>query len=125
MRDLYAGRLDSLIDAGRRYLKGRMQIGSVRAGLYTAGFLENGMSSERAERALWEHGVESLGMHRFTLRDLDPGGVVLGFAAFEENEIRRGVKQMAQALERVPAASSDVPENLRSSIQKPIPEDPG
>jgi GntR family transcriptional regulator/MocR family aminotransferase len=103
MRELYARRLDALMDAGRRYLKGRMQIGSVRAGLYTAGFLENGMSSRDAERTLWEHGVESLGMHRFTLRDVDPGGVLLGFAAFGEDEIRSGVMQMARALDSAAA----------------------
>jgi GntR family transcriptional regulator / MocR family aminotransferase len=98
MRELYAGRLDALMEAGRRHLKGAMEIGRVRAGLYTAGFLQNEMSSQEAEAALVEHGVESLGMHRFALNGGDPRGVVLGFAAFDEKEIRRGVLQMARAL---------------------------
>lgn len=100
MRDLYSGRLDALMDAGKRHLKGCMEIGSVRAGLYTAGFLRNGMSSQEAETALLNHGLESLGMHRFALSGQDPRGVVLGFAAFDEKEIRRGVVQMARALAR-------------------------
>jgi GntR family transcriptional regulator/MocR family aminotransferase len=100
MRELYAKRLDALMDAGKRYLKGAMEIGNVRAGLYTAGFLRNGMGSEDAERSLVREGIETLGMHRFTMGGVDPCGVVLGFAAFDEKEIRRGVVQMARALER-------------------------
>lgn len=100
MRELYAERLDALLGAGKRYLKGAMEIGSVRAGLYTAGFLQNGMSSQDAERTLTRSGIETLGMHRFTLGGDDPRGVVLGFAAFDEKEIRRGVVRMARALER-------------------------
>ena len=100
MRELYAVRLDALVEAGKRHLKGCMEIGSVRAGLYTAGFLQNGMTSREAEATLIEHGVDALGMHRFTLSGDDPRGVVLGFAAFDEKEIRRGVVQMAHALAR-------------------------
>jgi GntR family transcriptional regulator / MocR family aminotransferase len=101
MRELYAGRLDALMEAGKRHLKGALEIGRVRAGLYTAGFLQNEMSSQEAETALVELGVESLGMHRFALSGDDPRGVVLGFAAFDEKEIRRGVLQMARALSAV------------------------
>ena len=49
MRDLYASRLAALIDSGHRYLDGLLTIPNVRAGLYTVGFLENGMTSRQAE----------------------------------------------------------------------------
>jgi len=99
-RDLYASRLDALMDSSARYLKGKLEIASVRAGLYTAGFLKNGMSSKDAETALTNAGIDTLGMHRFTLRGEDPRGIVLGFAGFDEKQIRRGVTQMARALDR-------------------------
>lgn len=99
-RDLYASRLDALMNSSARHLKGKLEIASVRAGLYTAGFLKNGMSSEEAETALTNVGIDSLGMHRFTLRGEDPRGIVLGFAGFDEKQIQRGVVQMARALDR-------------------------
>lgn len=99
-RDLYASRLDALMDSSARYLKGKLEIASVRAGLYTAGFLKNGMSSKDAETALTIAGIDTLGMHRFTLRGEDPRGIVLGFAGFDEKQIRRGVTQMARVLDR-------------------------
>jgi len=44
MRDLYATRLAFMIDAGRKYLNGLLRISDVQAGLYTAAYLENGMT---------------------------------------------------------------------------------
>src|SRR5581483_9236008 len=51
MRDLYASRLAALIEGGKRYLKGLLEISDVRAGLYTAAFLKNGMTSRQGEKA--------------------------------------------------------------------------
>jgi GntR family transcriptional regulator/MocR family aminotransferase len=98
MRDLYAGRLAALMDATQSYLSGLLEIPNVRAGLYTAGFLQNRMSSEQAETVLAARGIETMGLHRFVLRRPDPRGLLLGFAAFDERSIRRGVAQMASAL---------------------------
>ena len=98
-RELYASRLDALMNSSARYLNGALEIASVRAGLYTAGFLKNGMSSAIAEGALTHAGIDTLGMHRFTLHGPDPKGVVLGFAGFDEKQIRRGVVQMARVFE--------------------------
>lgn len=98
MRDLYGSRLAALLEGGREYLNGALEISSVRAGLYTAAFLKNGMNSRQAEEAAAEEGVEVLALDRFTLKHADPKGVVLGFAAFDEAAIRRGVAQLARAL---------------------------
>ena len=94
----------ALIDGGRQYLKGLLEISSVQAGLYTAAFLKNGMTSRQAEIAAAAHGVEALALDRFTLKRPDPKGVLLGFAAFDEGTIRDGVIQLAAALSR-PSAS--------------------
>jgi len=98
MRELYGGRLAALLEGGQRCLQGLLEISTVQAGLYTAAFLRNGMTSREAEEAARAHGVEALGMDRFTLKRADPGGLVLGFAAFDEMEIRRGLVRLATAL---------------------------
>jgi GntR family transcriptional regulator/MocR family aminotransferase len=98
MRNLYSRRLAALIDGGKQYLKGALEISNVMAGLYTVGFLENSMTSRQAEKAAATHGVEVLALDRYTLKRPDPKGVLLGFAAFDEAAIRKGVVQLAAAL---------------------------
>jgi GntR family transcriptional regulator/MocR family aminotransferase len=99
MRNLYAGRLAALIDGGERYLKGLLKISNVRAGLYTVGFLQNGRDSRQAETAAATRGVEVLALDRYTLKRSDPKGMLLGFAPFDETSIRKGLLQLAAALD--------------------------
>jgi GntR family transcriptional regulator/MocR family aminotransferase len=100
MRDLYSSRLAALLAGGKRYLKGVLEISNVKAGLYTVGFLENGMTSRQAEKAAATHGVEVLALDRYTLKRPDPKGVLLGFAAYDEAALREGLVQLAAALSR-------------------------
>jgi GntR family transcriptional regulator/MocR family aminotransferase len=98
MRDLYASRLATLIDAGREHLQGLLRISDVQAGLYTAAFLENGITSRAAEAAAAAYGIETRALDRFTLRRKDPKGLLLGFAAHNERAIRQGLLRLAAAL---------------------------
>jgi GntR family transcriptional regulator / MocR family aminotransferase len=100
MRELYGSRLSALLEGGRRELGGFFEISPVRAGLYTVGFLRTEISSAAAEAAALARGVETIGVHRFALRQVDPRGLVLGFAAFDEARIRKGLIQLAAALGR-------------------------
>jgi len=100
MRNLYSNRLEALLDGGHRHLRGLLKVSDVRAGLYTVGFLENGMDSWQAEKAAADRGVEVIALDRYSLNRPDPKGVLLGFAAFDETAIRRGLLQLAAALER-------------------------
>ena len=97
MRELYAGRLATLLEGGRRHLTGLLEISNVQAGLYTVGFLRNGMTSRAAETAAAAHGVEAVALDRYTLKRPDPRGVLLGFAAFDEATIREGLERLAKA----------------------------
>jgi GntR family transcriptional regulator/MocR family aminotransferase len=98
MRDLYASRLAALIDGGKTYLSGLLEISDVRAGLYTAAFLKNGMTSGQAEKAAAAHNIEVMALDRYTLRSTDPKGLLLGFATFDEKAIRAGLRHLAAAL---------------------------
>ncbi|MGA2135574.1 MAG: PLP-dependent aminotransferase family protein [Bryobacteraceae bacterium] len=99
MRDLYAGRLAALQDGARRYLDGLLEISPVKAGLYTSGLLRNGMTSREAESAATAHQIESMALDRFALRRTDVHGLLLGFGAFDQSQIRRGMAALAAALE--------------------------
>jgi GntR family transcriptional regulator/MocR family aminotransferase len=100
MRELYAGRLTALKEESRRYLGGLIEIPHIPAGLSTVGFLRNGMSSREAEIAAAGRGIETMALDRFTLERKDVQGLLLGFAAFDESRIRRGIASLAMALEQ-------------------------
>ena len=98
MRDLYGRRLEALIEGGKEHLDGLLEISSVRAGLYTVGFLRNGMTSRQAEKAAAARGVEVIGIDRYTFRRSDPRGLLIGFAAHSESAIRKALAQLSAAL---------------------------
>jgi len=98
MRNLYAERLTILMDGARQHLGGLLEISNVRAGLYTIGYLKNGMSSRRAEELAAAKGVEVLAVDRCTLRGPDPKALLLGFGGFDESAIRQGLIRLARAL---------------------------
>jgi len=100
MRDIYASRLAALQHQAQRYLAGLLEVSPVPAGLNTAGLLRNGMLSRQAEAIAAEHGIEAPGLDRFTLKRGQVEGLLLGFAAFDEREIRRGIITLAAALEQ-------------------------
>jgi GntR family transcriptional regulator/MocR family aminotransferase len=106
MRELYGCRLAALLDGGRRYLGGLLEISRIQAGLYTTGLLRNGMTSREGEAAAWARDVETMGLHRFTLQRPDVRGLLLGFAAFDEGRIRSGLSNLAAALEKSKVKSS-------------------
>src|SRR6201996_5643764 len=98
MRNLYAGRLAALIEGGKQHLSGLLEVSNVRAGLYTIGFLRNGMTSRQAETLAAALGIEVLAVDRYTLRRPDPKALVLGFAAYDETAIGQGLVRLAKAL---------------------------
>ena len=102
MREVYAERLGVLLDGARRHLAGLLEISDVEAGLQTAGWLSGGLDGESAARAAAERNVEVTPLGRYTLRDLrrTREGLQLGFAAVDTQEIRRGTRELALALER-------------------------
>ncbi|HEU5352339.1 MAG TPA: PLP-dependent aminotransferase family protein [Terracidiphilus sp.] len=98
MRNLYAERLATLMDGAKQHLGGMLEISNVRAGLYTIGYLRNGMSSRQAEESAASQGLEVLGVDRCTLKRSDPRALVLGFGGFDDLAIRQGLIRLAKAL---------------------------
>jgi GntR family transcriptional regulator/MocR family aminotransferase len=100
MRELYAERLSVFLECGRRQLDGLLEIPSVEAGLQTVGWLLRGIKAERAATAAAKLDVEVVPLSRFASGSLKKEGLVVGFSAVDARELRRGVEQLALALER-------------------------
>ena len=98
MRNLYAERLATLMEGAQQHLGGVLEISSVRAGLYTIGYLKNEMTSRQAEMLAEAQNIEVLAVDRCTLRRPDPRALLLGFGGFNEHAIRQGLIRLAKAL---------------------------
>jgi GntR family transcriptional regulator/MocR family aminotransferase len=99
MRQLYAERLSLLLDCARRRLAGLLELSPIEAGLQTIGWLAGGITGEAAEAAARARDVEVVPLRRFYRGAMARDGLQLGFAAVGAREIRRGVDELARALE--------------------------
>jgi GntR family transcriptional regulator/MocR family aminotransferase len=99
MRQVYAERLSVLMESARKRLDGLLEISDVEAGLQTAGWLRDGIDGESAARAAAARDVEVSPLSRYSRGPLRREGLQMGFAAVDPGEIRRGVRELAIALE--------------------------
>jgi GntR family transcriptional regulator / MocR family aminotransferase len=100
MREVYAERVSVLLESARERLRGLLEISSIEAGLQTAGWLGPGIGGEWAAKAAAARDVEVTPLSRYSRGSLTREGLQLGFAAVDPSEIRRGVRELAIALER-------------------------
>jgi GntR family transcriptional regulator / MocR family aminotransferase len=99
MREIYAERLDVLLEEGRVRLAGLLEISNIEAGLQTAGWLCGGIDAESAAVAAAKRNVDVTPLSRYSQGRVVPEGLQLGFAALDVKEIRRGVRELAIVLE--------------------------
>lgn len=99
MRKIYAERLGILLDGAERHLGGLLEIPRIEAGLQTVGWLRQGIESAGAASAAAARGVDVTPLASYASRPLPHEGLQIGFAAVDEQELRRGVEQLAVALE--------------------------
>ena len=101
MREIYAERLQVLLECAGERLAGLLEISGVEAGLQTAGWLSEGIDGEAAMAAAGARDVEVRPVSRYRMGQAARDALVLGFAAVDAREIRRGVRELAIALENL------------------------
>jgi GntR family transcriptional regulator/MocR family aminotransferase len=99
MRKVYAERLSVLLECAEQSLAGLLEISGVEAGLQTAGWLSGGIDGELAAAAAAKRDVEVTPLSRYSRGRMAHEGLQLGFAAVDVKEIRRGIRDLAIALE--------------------------
>jgi GntR family transcriptional regulator/MocR family aminotransferase len=97
-RELYGARLAVLQEEIRRRLGGLLEVPPIQAGLSTVAYLRNGVASRQAESAAASYGVETMAIDRFRIERKDVEGLLLGFAAFDERQIRKAAEKLEAAL---------------------------
>jgi GntR family transcriptional regulator/MocR family aminotransferase len=105
MREVYAERLAALLESARHRLAGLLEISNIEAGLQTVGWLRKGISGEAVAEAAAKRDVDVIPLRWYSRGRLAREGLQLGFAAVDAREIRRGVQELAIALEDFRASS--------------------
>jgi GntR family transcriptional regulator / MocR family aminotransferase len=98
MREIYAERLGVLLKAAGKELGGALEISNVEAGLQTIGLLLGSYSADRLVKEAAKENVELRSLSRYYSREKPMNGIVMGFAAVEPKELRRGVEAVVEAL---------------------------
>jgi GntR family transcriptional regulator/MocR family aminotransferase len=101
MREVYAERFSILVESAHKKLTGLLELSSVEAGLQTVGWLCQGIDGSAARRAAKARKVEVIRLSIYSRDAIRREGLQLGFAAVNGQEIRRGVHQLAIALEEL------------------------
>lgn len=99
MREVYAERLSVLLESAKQRLAGLLEISNIEAGLQTVGWLRDGIAAEPVAKAAAARNVEVTPLSRYSRGRTAQEGLQLGFAAVDAGEIRRGVRELAVALE--------------------------
>src|SRR5262249_40438655 len=105
MRTLYAERQAILVETARRELGGLMELEPHDAGIHLVGWLRDGIDDRRAQQEAAREGIEAQAVSAFSLERECRPGLLLGYAGYDERQIRAGVRRLAAVLERLAALS--------------------
>lgn len=98
MRSLYAERQHVLVEAAQKYLPGLLEVAPAAAGMHLVGWLPSKISDRAASEKAASCGVEAAPLSAYSANLLQRGGLVLGYAAVNAQQIKTGVRRLAQAL---------------------------
>jgi GntR family transcriptional regulator/MocR family aminotransferase len=101
MRQQIQRRRDCLYQELRRHLGGLLEVSLPEAGLELVGWLPDGKDDQRAAALAEAAGIKVVALSRLSLEPCPRRGLLLGFGGIDEEEIRRGVRVLAAALEEL------------------------
>jgi GntR family transcriptional regulator/MocR family aminotransferase len=101
MRALYAARQAALVDAVEHQLGDTLRIGSDKAGLHLTGLLPSDVDDRAVSEVLGKANIIAPPLSFYSTHDRSPGGLVLGYAAVDEDTIQEGVARIAEAVATV------------------------
>jgi GntR family transcriptional regulator/MocR family aminotransferase len=101
MRERYGARRAALQREIERTLGGALRLPEIEAGLSTPAYLQRTTPVSALVECGAREGLELWRLDRFALRRRDLHGLLLGFAAFPERQLRDAVAALARAIEAV------------------------
>ncbi len=101
MRVLYQHRQEVLLDAAAHELDGMIEVHPADSGMHLNAWLYNEKDAQVIARRAEEFGVIANLLSDYTIRFHQRPALLLGYAAFNDKEIRQGVRRLAQAMSSI------------------------
>lgn len=99
MRGIYEERQQILVSEAKKYLAGRLEVSPAEAGMHLIGWLPEGVSDREVSRRAMEANLKISPISTLCVNETLRGGLFLGYTAFDEKQIKQGVKKLARVLE--------------------------
>jgi GntR family transcriptional regulator/MocR family aminotransferase len=101
MRGIYEARQQILIEEVRKNLKGRLEVAPAEAGMHLIGWLPPGIDDRDVSRRAAEANLKIARLSAYCIDQKLRGGLLLGYTAFNEKQIRQGVKKLGRVLDEI------------------------
>jgi len=98
MRTLYRERQTILVKALREEAGDLLEVETSSAGIHLPVWLPEGLDDREVSREALARGVEARPMSAFYAGRPGRGGLELGYAAYDEEKLRRGAARLAEAV---------------------------
>jgi GntR family transcriptional regulator / MocR family aminotransferase len=100
MRTLYSERQAILVEQAGKYLSGCLEVARADAGMHLIGWLPEGVDDRAVSQRAKESGIWAAPLSRYSNTRAGRGGLLLGYTAFDEREIKTGVKALTKSFNR-------------------------
>jgi GntR family transcriptional regulator / MocR family aminotransferase len=98
MRTLYEERQQILIAECEKNLAGLLDVKRADAGMHLVGWLPDGVSDHAISRKAAEQNLKLAPISAYSAKKMPRGGLILGYTAFEKNQIKEGVRRLKAIL---------------------------
>jgi len=99
MRRLYEEKQEILISEVKKHLAGKLEVKKTVSGMHLIGWLNDDVKDYIVAKKAAEFGVKAAAVSSHSLTKQERGGLILGYTATGEKQIKKGVRQLSAAME--------------------------
>ncbi|MDQ3714210.1 MAG: PLP-dependent aminotransferase family protein [Acidobacteriota bacterium] len=101
MRRLYEDRQQILVAEVKKQLADRLEVEKTVSGMHVIGWLPDGVKDSAVVEKAAQLGIRTATVSSLSLTGWQRGGLILGYTAINEKQIKKGVKLLAKAIENL------------------------
>lgn len=98
MRKLYEFRQNILVEECEKHLKGLVKVKKAEAGMHLVGWLAENLDDREISKRAANENLQIMPISHYFSKRISPGGLILGYTAFNKKQIKEGVKKLAEII---------------------------
>jgi len=98
---MYEERQQILVDKARKNCEGSLEVAPAAAGMHLIGWLPQGIDDREVSHRAAEANMKIAPVSVYCLNQKLRGGLLLGYTAFNERQIKLGMKKLARVLDEI------------------------